>query len=104
MCVDLDGNVVPGACAQYLLDVNIVARAALKLSARNVAEDRRIWIRNGPQQQFGLRIVIELVEGAVGEDVALYSFQNPEVFSEALIEPIGLGCCSRMFSTDNPPA
>ena len=79
-------------------------------SSRHVAEDRRIWTRNSPQQPVRLRTAIELealvdtgcyeietrqyivriVEGPVGEDVALDSLEDPEVLSEALIEPVGL--------------
>jgi hypothetical protein len=46
--VDLDGDLVPGAGAQHLLDVDFVAGAPLELAAGHVTDDGGMRVGDGP--------------------------------------------------------
>ena len=48
--------------------------------------------------------ILGIIEGAVREDVALDSLQDPETLAEALVEPVGLAVLPRIWSTERPPA
>jgi hypothetical protein len=50
MGVNLDDDAVFGAGAQHLLDIDLEAGPALKLSSGYVANDRRMAIRNSLQR------------------------------------------------------
>jgi hypothetical protein len=59
MGVDLDGDAVLGAGPQHLLDVDLVARPALKVPPDHMAEDRRVRGCDGPQQSVRLGLPVQ---------------------------------------------
>lgn len=74
-----------------------------------MADDGRVRIGNGPQQALRLRLpvqfepavdaghqeiealqhLIRIVQRAVGQNVRLDAFENPEILAEALVQPVG---------------
>ena len=98
MCIDLDHDIVLRTSAKYLLDIDFVSRAALKLAAGHVTDDRGEGIGDRPQQAVGLGFsihlepavdagdyevesdqhVVRIVQRSVRQNVGLDPLQDPE--------------------------
>src|SRR5258708_38213501 len=108
MGVYLDGDIVLGAGAEHLLDIDFVAWPTLELPPRHVTDDRRVSVGDRLQQAFRLSLSVELeppvdarhneieadedivgiVEGAISKNIGLDALQDPEGLPEFLVEPI----------------
>ncbi len=74
MRVDFDGNAVLRAGFQYFFDVDFVSRAALKLAACHMPDDRRVRVSNCAEYSFRLLLLrhLEAAMHACDDEIELF--------------------------------
>src|SRR4051812_41527033 len=110
MRVDFDGDAVLAASLEDLVDIDVIARTALKLATCHVTDDRRVSVFNGLQNSLGLFYLrqfeaamdardneiellqdsVRVIERAVRENICFNPLQDPEIVAVGFVQPVRL--------------